>query len=71
MTLSNDWGTLTDKDELKETLSQYFENINNYEYNYFRTCELKLSKDGSQLYIFWTDKDDEYYDEWTDVYKRQ
>lgn len=71
ITLFKDWRTITDKYERTETLSDFFENINNYEYNYFRTCELKLSKDGSQLYIFWTDKDDEHYDEWTDIYKRQ
>lgn len=71
MTLSQDWRTINDKDERTESLSEFFGNRNDDQYNDFKTVELKLSKDGSQLYIFWTYKNDKGYDEWTDIYQKQ
>lgn len=69
--LSNNEKTLTVKHDDEVSLSEYFRNVSDCEYNDFRTVELKLSKDGKQLYIFWSYKNDKGYNEWTDIYYRQ
>ncbi|MDE5776126.1 MAG: hypothetical protein K2H67_04525 [Treponemataceae bacterium] len=67
--LSNNGKMLTTKDDYENPLSMHFGNINDD--NHSKTYQLKLSKDGSQLYIFCSQKTNEYYDEWTEIYQKQ